>query len=711
MYRRFKLPLALLTAVMLIVAMAVPAGAQWLATDGQSAGSGSSSDYVWVTFSEPSVSAALAPAHGRKIDFSSPAANDKANKVTAQQQNYIKWLAKQYPQVQVVTSYDVTVNALGLKLNGATLAQVKGGPGTTDAGVSQEYSAAMNQSPGLINAPAVWTALGGQPKAGAGIKVGVIDTGIDQTHPFLQPYDGQAYPAGYPKGDTRFTSKKVIVARVYNENPFATAEAVQSHGTHVSGTIGGKPGTDAPLASGLSGVAPGVWLGNYNIFPGHVENAKDLFITKAVEQAVIDGMDVLNLSIGGGAHQGKCLTNMAVDGATDAGVVVVVAAGNEGPGYYTVGSPGTADKVITAAAITNSHKFEGQVVSSALPEPAAATTGDGGGKLTAVTTGTYAVWADVAPAGDELAGSPIPGTPFAGKIVLIKRGAVTFSTKINNAYAAGAVGVIIYNSTSADPIPMSTPGVSIPAVMVSLAAGNTLAANTGDHSVTLKPAFEQPYAPYMLADFTSWGPTPNYTLKPDVAAPGVNVYSSVVGGGYEVYDGTSMATPHVAGSAALLLAYSQANGLGWGPSEVKAALMGTARDGADSSDPLKLGAGVVDLSRAINPPALAIPSSLSFELVRPVGNHTYSLTFSLTNSTAGEQTYSFSEAAGYLGFDQSSVTLAPGASAAVTATVLYRGLQLPAQGGTQRLVRGYVVASSGAGSIKVPYLYVIDYNR
>jgi minor extracellular serine protease Vpr len=183
--------------------------------------------------------------------------------------------------------------------------------------------------------------IGRSKSAGSGIKVGVIDSGIDKIHPLLQPNTGMSMPDGFPRGDNRFASVKVIVAKVFHQEPWHTSEAVDSHGTHVAGTIAGKAGTIAPLSSNtpLSGVSPGAYLGNYNVFPGSVDSANSLFIAKAVEEAVADGMDVLNLSLGGTPHKGADLLDMAVNAAVDAGVVVAVAAGNEGPGYYTVGSP------------------------------------------------------------------------------------------------------------------------------------------------------------------------------------------------------------------------------------------------------------------------------------------------------------------------------------------------------------------------------------
>lgn len=710
---------AIFSGLLLILA-AIPAQGRYLATDGPRPGS-AADDYAFVRFSDAPLASyegtisgydATKPARGQKLDLNTPAARKYGNRLAAQRQNYLKWLAKHHPQVQVVSEYAVTFNGLGLKLNGATLRAVQSGPGAAEAGMSNTYRKAMNASHAVINTPALWGALGGQDGAGAGIKVGVIDSGVDQSHPFLHD-GGMTAPAGYPKGDARFTSNKVIVAKVFHQSPWLTAQAIDSHGTHVAGTIAGRAGTAAPLASGLSGVAPGAYLGNYNVFPGTVADATSLFIAKAVEEAVTDGMDVLNLSLGGGAHRGSDLLDMAVNAAVDAGVVVAIAAGNEGPGSYTVGSPGTAANVITVAAVSNAHVFAPVVSTAALPGPVLARTGDGNGELKETMTGTYDVWADYA-GGDTLACTPIAGRPLEGKIALLQRGTCFFSDKINNAAAAGAVAVIVYQreDVGGEPMAMSTDGVTIPAVMIRRDEGKALAAWTGDRTVTLEKTAERTGGSGLLADFSSWGPTPNYTLKPDVAAIGLDVYSSVPGGEYAVFGGTSMATPHVAGASALLLAYSQANGLGWGPAEVKAALMGTARPGAATADPLHVGAGVIDLSRAMNPPAMAMPSSLSFGLVRPVGNHVYSASFTLTNTSGAEQTYTLSDSmGGKVSMSPAGMTLAAGASGAVTVTVADRGAPAPGQGGYPELRRGLVMVESGAGSIRVPYLYVMDYNR
>lgn len=725
--RSIKSIFGVLLISLLIFTAAVPIQAIVKIDDGQSSVT-VDNEYAFIQFGDAPIASyegtiagyeKTKPSNGKKVDLQSQAAKKYGSRLDAQRTNYIKWLARQFPQVEVVTEYDVTFNGIGLKLNGASLKGVSRGPGAVKSGYSATYQKAMSESTALIGAEALWESVGGQANAGEGMKVGIIDSGIDQTHEFLEPNEGMTYPEEFPKGDTSLTTPKVIVAKVYSQNPKLSAEAVDSHGTHVAGTVAGKAGTETDLDDKtLSGVAPGAYLGNYNVFPGDIANAKSLFIAKAVEEAVEDGMDVLNLSLGGTPHKGADLLDMTVNSAVDAGVVVAISAGNEGPGNYTVGSPGTAEKVITVAATTNSRTFAMTLESEAFTEPTIATTGTQGGEVKETLTGEYAVWADVA-GGDKLACTAISGKPLEGKIALIQRGSCTFAEKINNAAAAGAVGVIIYQLDGiAEPTPMSSDGALVPAVMIGNEAGKQLVSWTGDRTVTINNDLQKVSTdPNLLANFSSWGPTPNYTLKPDVAAPGVNIYSSVVGGGYELYQGTSMASPHVAGSAAVLLAYSKKNDLGWGPAEVKAALMGTANDLAgsvlpdtDVSDPLKVGAGLIDLSKAMSPSALAFPSSLSFGLVRPVGNQTYKMNVTLTNPTNEELAYTIRDDENVKVSDM-EVTIPAKGSMEITVEVVNRGTHAGGQAGTPNFVSSYLNVSSSAGDIRIPYLYVMDYNR
>jgi minor extracellular serine protease Vpr len=413
-------------------------------------------------------------------------------------------------------------------------------------------------------------------------------------------------------------SNKVIVAKVFETLTNFDGHAAQEHGTHVSGIAAGVANTCAPFvpACNLSGIAPKAYLGNYNVFPGNVLSASSHDIAKAVDAAVADGMDVLNLSLGGTAKPSDVLVN-SVNAAVDAGVVVAIAAGNSGPGAGSVQSPGIADKVITVGASTNPH-FIGIPVTT----PSVGTVGAAIGQFAHFVPAVTATFVKTMPANGCTA---ISGS-LAGEIALIARGACTFSTKIRNAQSAGAIGVIVYNSQQGDPIAMAQDGTpnqpTIPAVMVSRPNGLTMAA-AAPATVTVDGTSPQEFfsdgpSADILAAFSSIGPPPLQSpgvglgqpqdkIKPDVVAPGVNVYSSIPSFGcasppcFAFFQGTSMATPHVAGSAALLIQLHP----DWSPEQIKSALVNSAHrpvksfsTGAGLNNPMVRGAGRIDLAAA-----------------------------------------------------------------------------------------------------------------
>src|SRR5260370_2354479 len=307
------------------------------------------------------------PQPGQKLDLNSLAAQAYSTYLNNQHGLAKGWIQSNAAKVQVVAEYTVTLNAIAVKLNGFYPNGLLNAPGASWIASDYLYHVEMTRSPTLINAPALCAPDGGQSNAGAGIKIGIIATGIDQTHPFLTDNTLPAI-SGFPKCDAidsavgivdtqcNFVSNKVIVAKVFETLTNFDGHAAQEHGTHVSGIAAGVANTCAPFvpACNLSGIAPKAYLGNYNVFPGNVLSASSHDIAKAVEAAVADGMDVLNLSLGGTAKPENALLN-AVNSPVDARVVVAIAAGNAGPGAGTVDSPGLADKVITVGASTNPH--------------------------------------------------------------------------------------------------------------------------------------------------------------------------------------------------------------------------------------------------------------------------------------------------------------------------------------------------------------------
>src|SRR4029450_3740008 len=270
-----------------------------------------------------------------------------------------------------------------------------------------------------------------------------------------------------PDQDCKYVSTKVIVAKVfYNkaQQQGLDAQAIQDHGTHVAGDAAGVTGQTAVVngvsIDDMSGTAPGAWLGNYNVFPGDVLSARSEDILNAVDAAVADGMDILNLSLGGGYRGNNDLLAMGLDNAVDAGVVVAVAGGNSGPGAGTLDSPGRARKVITVGGSTNQH-FVGQPFT--YPAGGGTTVGAAVGEFDPLPEASF----DLFDTQSNGCTSVDPGA--SGKLAIIDRGTCVFSQKVANAKAAGAIAVLIINNVAGDPIAMArTAGFDddIPAGMV-----------------------------------------------------------------------------------------------------------------------------------------------------------------------------------------------------------------------------------------------------
>src|SRR5256884_1775094 len=350
---------------------------------------------------------ATKPAPGKKIDFNSNTVKSYRAQLAAGRNDFTNWLRANAPNARITSQYDISLNAVAVQLNGTSLETIAGAPMVQQVQYNVLYHPNLSESYKIINASDAWAAAGGRSVAGAGIKIGDIDTGIDETHPFFDP-TGFSYPPGFPKCDAadsathtpdqncNYVSPKVIVAKVfYNKarQQGLDAQAIQDHGTHTAGIAAGVTGKTAVVngvsIDDMSGIAPGAWLGNYNVFPGGVLNARSEDILNAVDAAIEDGMDVLNLSLGGSYHGNNDLLAMGLDNAVDAGVVVAVAAGNSGPGQGTLQSPGRARKIITVAASTNKH-FVGQPFT--YPASGGTTIGAAVGDFPPLPTSSFRPW-------------------------------------------------------------------------------------------------------------------------------------------------------------------------------------------------------------------------------------------------------------------------------------------------------------------------------
>jgi len=632
------------------------------------------------------------PAQGKKIDFNNSTVKSYRAQLSAQRNDFKKWLQANAPKAKITGQYDISLNAVAVQLNGTTLATLVGAPQVQHVEYEGLYYP-TDDDPDLaiISAVEAWNQNGGSANAGKGVKVAIVDTGIDITHPCFSDDD---YSVQNQLGDHHFTNNKVIAAKVFNNKTPSqgyTAEAVQEHGTHVAGTVACNFDTPATVSGvdipyDMSGVAPAALLGNYNIFPGDVTNARSEDIMNALEAAYTDGFDVANMSLGGGAHGVQDLLTVVVDNLDQANMVVAVAAGNSGPGHYTVESPGSAARALTAGASTVPH-FVG-----ALFDFDSTTIGLGIGDFVTVgadLTATISIVSGTT-GGLGLACSALAPNSLTGKIAVLSRGTCAFSVKIRNAQNAGASAVIVVNNVAGDPVAMGTDGTpnqpTVPAYMAGLAErADLVAANNTSGTIHASLNYIQSTNVDIMAGFSSQGPTDvDFRVKPDVVAPGVNVLSSIphqfcdTPPCFAFFQGTSMATPHLAGSAAVVRGQHP----DWSAAEVRSAIVNTADQGVlrdfqtgtqIAADVNIIGAGRENLLSAVNASVALDPVSVSFGAVPSGSGQTQTFTLTLTNVTGIAQTFTVGVGAGSGGvtFSVSSdpLTLAAGASGTVTVTM------------------------------------------
>lgn len=597
-----------------------------------------------------------------KLNPNSAAAKKYLGYLKFQHSEFQRWLQRNVPSAKITSEYFTVLNAVAVTLNGVAIGRLRENADVVAVEYNALYRPNMSESYKLINAEGAWAAAGVRSVAGTGVKVGIIDTGIDQTHEFFDPtafsYPDATFPrcdaadsaTGQANSNCEYVTAKVIVAKVFYNKAAVQgldAEALQEHGSHVAGTVAGVTGKTAVVQSvsigDLSGVAPGAWLGNYNVFPGGLLNSRSEDILNAVEAAVGDGMDVLNLSLGGGYRGTNDLLAKGLDAAVDAGVVVAVAAGNSGPGPFTVESPGRARNVITVGASTNQH-FVGQPIT--YPSGVGTTIGASVGEFDALVAASY----DLFDTNSTSCTSVSSGA--SGKLAVINRGACTFSTKVRNATAAGALGVVVVNNVAGDPVAMAKDGLggdTLPAVMIGKADGSALRLS-GETTASAVASFAEFVTANgdILAGFSSQGPTfVDEAIKPDLTSVGVNVLSSIPGSDWAFFQGTSMATPHIAGSAAVLLDIHPS----WSPAQVKSALVNTADlvvknafNAATTVGPMAQGGGREDLTEASETDVLFWPVAANFGRIDASRVNPTTMAITVSNLTGSPRTFDVVEA-------------------------------------------------------------------
>lgn len=515
-----------------------------------------------------------------------------------------------------ITAYELVANGVAVEMSESEAARVAQMPEVKAVHEVYRRRMSLDRAMSIHRVAEALQAAGISSAAGAGMKIGIIDSGIDSAHPgFRDP--GLVVPEGYPKfrrpEDKDATTNKVIAARSYDDlyGVLGATNAIdrEGHGTGVAMAAAGA-NVRANYAQ-VSGVASKAFLGAYRVFPWDEEFATDDVILRAIEDAIRDGMDVINLSLGSSLSSRTVdgLYRAAFDLAADAGVIVVAAAGNEGPGIATVSSPGYLPNVLSVGATWNDRTFRFPVEAGTdrfFGQP-----GNGPNSSSAIAGRVN----DVRRLDTSgLACQSLPADSLAGRIALIDRGTCNFETKLDFARQAGAIAAIVVNNVNIPTvIPMSVGAAKLPAMMISRADGVTLRASlTLDANLNVRALFDgEPVRieNRQMASFSSRGPTPYVTQKPDLVAVGAQFYTATIntnpnsdlydGSGWMSIQGTSFSSPLVAGAAAVLKAYRP----GLTPEAYRSILASSAEPFSSSVGiafrPVDAGAGLLNLSSAL----------------------------------------------------------------------------------------------------------------
>jgi subtilisin family serine protease len=577
--------------------------------------------------------------------------------------------------LQVRRRMQHAVNGIATDMSAAEAARVSRMGGVRLVEEYREYVLETDVGPTLIGAPIAWagsaTLPGGAPAVqGEGIIAGLIDSGINFGSPSFagtDPVDGYVHAnplgAGVYLGtcaaggvDAGRCNEKLIggydfvcaapgnqcgVAGVAEEPGFGDTNG---HGSHTaSTTVGNRRDVVFNGASlRISGVAPRANIIAYDACYTNTTTGQGLCpnvsTVASINQAIADGVDVINYSIGGGVSPWTEATSLAFLSATDAGIFVATSAGNSGPAANTLSHL----EPWTSATAASQHGRGGfgtlMQVTGPLPVPAnlqpvVLNNGTGGVAFSATIPGTtpLIISAGIAGTADGCIATPYPAGSLTGAIVVIRRGTCSFSEKTNNASSAGAIAVIIANNQVGTILP-SVPGTTIPVFSVSQTDGNALAAFGSANPTTTTaqisfPGIGLPNVADALASFSSRGPAGNFDLvKPDVTAPGVDILATLAGTsitGFEqligTISGTSMASPHQAGAAALI---RQARPT-WTVAEIKSALMMTATTQVYTENQVTLanafarGSGRLRIERAIRAGLVLNETTANYNAANP----------------------------------------------------------------------------------------------
>lgn len=598
-----------------------------------------------------------------------------------QHQQQVQQQARQIGIQQASRQFQHAVNAMVMTMTQQQASQLARLPGVKSIERVKIEPLHTDSGPRWIGADQVWQGLPGQLAVqGEGIVIGVIDTGINTDHPSFADIGGDGYNhvnpfgSGVYKGDCRtrpqLCNDKLVgvysyaqITGQYDDYAPGTpqdGEDHNGHGSHVASTAAGNLLKNVPLLdvdgnptpglvfTQMSGVAPHANIISYQACHPGEDDAVDFsgcptdLVLQAVEQAIIDGVDVLNHSIGAGASspwQGAKGT--AFLSAHEAGIIVVNSAGNDGPDSETASSNAAAPWVITVGAYTHDRSYSSKSLThfsggNSLPPTLNGESKTGGITAPIVYAGDFTNPND--PGGDSgQCLAPFPSGTFSGQIVVCDRGEIARVDKGRHVKAGGAAGFVLAN-IAGDQTNLVADNHVLPAIQISAQAGtqlkNWLASGSG-HSATITASQVEsdPELANIAAEFTSRGPNNQLldVLTPNVVAPGVDIWAAYaddqpVGfkespdpANYAFLDGTSMAAPHVAGAAALI---KQANS-SWSVAQIQSALMLTANphtfkeNGTTPSNYFDMGAGMIDVAKAVQSELIMDISMAQYRAANP----------------------------------------------------------------------------------------------
>jgi minor extracellular serine protease Vpr len=685
---------------------------------------------------------------------------------------------------KIVGQMQDAYNGIQVTVAQKNLAQLASLPNVVGIHAVPSFKPANINGVPFIGAPTAWQNTGA---TGAGVKVGIIDTGVDYTHadfggagtvaawdyafahstvdPATDPQLAAQFGPTAPrvKGGFDFVGDDYNADDPNNSVPQPDKNPLDcfNHGTHTAGTLAGSGVTSSGATytgpyNGSISTNPADW----NVFPGVAPQA-DIYeyrvfgcagssniVDLAINQAVADGMSVISMSLGSDFGGNDDPTSVAAQNAVNDGVSVVASAGNAGPSGYTVGSPSTANGVLSVAAMDGTTPtFPGGHFALSNGKTLDAINANGATFSDGLALPVVVVHDSSQPGGVSLGCSTadFQAANVAGKLAVVQRGTCARVAKAIFGSDAGAAAVAMINNAPGYPpfegditsnpdtgephAKITIPFFGIKDTVADTDGMNLIAADGGTVTLTNNTIPNPGYK--TTTSFSSAGPrNPDSAPKPDVIAPGLSVISAGIGTGTGplVDSGTSMACPMTAGIATLVKQLHPT----WNGLQIKAAIMNTADSSLNVGYSVRLaGAGVVQAQKATNSSVLATTAdqldSIAFGYVPGSGDYSTQKSFTLTNLGGTDATYNLSVAANgnqrgaVVGVSPSSVTVPHGSSVTVQVTLsipasAFAGLPsddtfVVGPGGVVT-VRGDIVATPATGSpssdqtLSVPYLVV-----